>query len=145
MKCNIVQQCGRERGVDLDSGTVSVRSQVGLTRVRGESRQTTWWRNVAACPLSVQPRLWGRRLLMGPVVSKEPSEDRPLKWGQTAEWQCHWTPGCTTGLLLCPSAPTSRTHPSSSDIQPYIQAWRWTPQGDWVGGGGRRLMVCLSF
>lgn len=26
---------------------------------------------------------------------KGPSEDRPLKWGQTAEWQCHWTPDCT--------------------------------------------------
>ncbi len=28
-------------------------------------------------------------------VSEEPSEDRSLKWGQTAHWQRRWTPDCT--------------------------------------------------
>lgn len=44
--------------------------------------------------LSVQQRVWGHRLLVGP------SADSPLKWGKAADWQCRWTPDCT-----CPVPP----------------------------------------
>lgn len=43
------------------------------------------------------------------AVSEGPSEDRPLKWGQTAEWQRRWTPGCTRSSI-CPHTRQKHIH-----------------------------------
>lgn len=43
------------------------------------------------------------------AVSEGPSEDSPLKWGQTAEWQRRWTPGCTRSSI-CPHTRQKHIH-----------------------------------
>ena len=43
------------------------------------------------------------------AVSEGPSEDRPLKWGQTADWQHRWTPGCTRSSI-CPHTRQKHIH-----------------------------------
>lgn len=57
-------------------------------------------------------RVWGHMAAGRTAVSEGPSEDRPLKRGQTADWQRRWTPDCIRPYLVHLPSYTAKTHPS---------------------------------